>query len=49
MKKLILALLLSAGICVAGQSADVFASEPVNQEKEAGQNNEALQMKYVDR
>lgn len=48
MKKLILALLLSAGICVAGQSADVFASEPANQEEEAGQNKEVLQTEYVD-
>lgn len=48
MKKLILALLLSAGICVAGQSVNVFASEPVNQEEENGRNNEKIQVAYAD-
>lgn len=45
---MILALLLSAGICIAGQSVDVFASEPANQEEETGQNDKALQMGYID-
>lgn len=43
MKKIILALLLSAGICIAGVQADAVAAETVKQETDEG-----LEEEYVD-
>lgn len=47
-KKLILALLLSVGICAAGAQTDVYASEPAVQEDGAAGNDAEVREEYVD-
>ena len=47
-KKLILALLLSVGICAAGAQTDAYASEPAVQEDGAAGNDAEVREEYVD-
>ena len=47
-KKLILALFLSVGICAVGAQTDVYASEPTVQEDGATGNDGEIRKEYVD-
>ncbi len=47
-KKLILALFLSVGICAVGAQTDAYASEPVVQEDGAAGNDAEIREEYVD-
>ena len=47
-KKLILALFLSVGICAVGVQTDVYASEPTVQEDGAAGNDGEIRKEYVD-